>query len=135
MYSQVVLKYILGDESQMSGQSIVPDVARKFYEVQDGATASPVKPHQQKTTPQKETDKQNGTSTSSKKQAEADDDVVVVDDAPEAKKQRRDVRLTVLRNKFNVLGRDFKNNKMDTGGDSIFSTVFSSCLLKSEFRF
>ena len=94
----------MGDDDPIAKDSITEGAARRFYEALK-TKQSPVK----KFTPKagsngspKTKGKQNGA-----KKAETDDDVLIIDD-PKAGKKSNDQRITILRNKFNTVARQFR---------------------------
>ena len=85
----------MGDDDSIAKDSIARDAARKFYETLNNKQQSPVKK-----------------SANGKQQKnDNNDDIMIIDD-PGKSTMSRDQRVTILRNKFNTIARQFRGGQI-----------------------
>ena len=95
----------MGDDDPIAKDFIARDAARKFYEALDNKQ-SPVKKFSPKANNKSPARAANGN------QKKDDDDIMIIDDFGKGK-MSSDQRITILRNKFTAIARQFRQNQIN----------------------
>ena len=104
---QATFKYVMGDDDPIAKEFIARDAARKFYDTLNNKQ-SPVK----KYSPKANNNKSPARAANGNQKKDDDDDIMIIDDFGKGK-MSNDQRITILRNKFNTIARQFRQNQMN----------------------